>query len=114
MTRARLWALQHRLAPYLFVSPFVLLFCCFLVYPLMRSVVLSLYQTAGPRSTKFVGMANYQFLLHDQYFWLAVINTAILAGAFLCVQIPASLGLAMLVNGKYVRAKSFFRFAFSL
>lgn len=112
MTRARLWALQHRLAPYLFVSPFVLLFCCFLVYPLVRSVVLSLYQTAGPRSTKFVGMANYQFLLHDQYFWLAVINTAILAGAFLCVQIPASLGLAMLVNAKYVRAKSFFRFAF--
>jgi len=112
MTRARLWALQHRFAPYLFVLPFVLLFTCFLVYPLIRSIVLSMYQTAGPRSTKFVGMANFQFLLSDQYFWLAVINTAVLAGAFLCIQIPSSLGLAMLLNAKHVRAKSFFRFAF--
>ena len=41
-----------------------------------------------------------------------VANTAALAVAFLCVQIPASLGLAMLVNARHVRAKSFFRFAF--
>jgi len=34
--RHRLWALQHRLAPYLFVAPFVLLFCAFLLYPLVR------------------------------------------------------------------------------
>jgi ABC-type sugar transport system permease subunit len=112
MTRARLWALQHRLAPYLFVSPFVLLFLTFMVYPLIRSIVLSTYQTAGPRSSKFVGMANYSFLIHDQYFVGAVLNTAVFALAFLCVQIPAALGLAMLVNSKRVRAKSFFRFAF--
>jgi ABC-type sugar transport system permease subunit len=112
MTRARLWALQHRFAPYLFVLPFVLLFTCFLVYPLVRSVVLSMYQTAGPRSTKFVGLANFRFLLTDQYFWLAVANTAVLALTFLCIQIPCSLGLAMLLNAKSVRAKSFFRFAF--
>ncbi len=112
MTRARLWALQHRFAPYLFVSPFVLLFSCFLIYPLVRSVILSMYQTAGPRSSRFVGLANYLFLFRDQYFWMAVANTAVLALCFLVIQIPASLGLAMLANAKHVRAKSFFRFAF--
>jgi ABC-type sugar transport system permease subunit len=112
MNRARLWALQYRLAPYLFVLPFVLLFLVFLLYPLLRSIILSVHQTAGPRSTKFVGMANYWFLLRDKYFWLAVANTAVLAISFLCLQIPVSLGLAMLLNAKRVRAKSFFRFAF--
>ena len=41
------WKLQKRAAPYLFLSPFVLLFCVFLLYPLVRSLVLSLYKTAG-------------------------------------------------------------------
>ena len=48
----RLWALQHKLAPYLFVSPFVILFCAFMIYPLGRSIVLSLHKASGP--TKLV------------------------------------------------------------
>src|SRR5687768_7735917 len=112
MNRARLWTLQHRLAPYIFVSPFVLLFVAFMIYPLGRSIVLSFYQTAGPGLKRFVGIGNYQFLLLDKYFWLATLNTFVLAAAFLIVQIPASLGLAILLNSKLVRAKTFFRFAF--
>ena len=53
-----------------------------------------------------------RFLSQDKYFWLAVANTAILTLAFLVIQIPASIGLAILVNAKSVRWKSFFRFAF--
>lgn len=111
-SRNNLWALQQRLAPYLFVSPFVILFLIFMVYPLGRSVVLSLYQTAGPERKKFVGVANYTFLLTDKYFWFSVINTTVMTAAFLLIQLPASLGLAILVNAKVVRWKNFFRFAF--
>jgi len=110
--RERLWAFQHHYAPYLFISPFVILFLVFMVYPLGRSVVLSFYQTAGPVRERFVGWENYAFLLHDQYFWFAVANTALLTLMFLLVQIPTSLGLAIVVNAKVVRFKSFFRFAF--
>lgn len=109
--RRKLWALQQRLAPYLFVSPFVVLFLVFMLYPLARSMMLSFYRTAGERQ-EWVGLANYGFLLRDQYFWKAVQNTAILTAAFLIIQIPSSLGLAILVNAKAVRLKSFFRFAF--
>jgi len=109
--RQRLWAWQHRYAPYLFVSPFVLLFCVFLFYPLARSVVLSLYQTAG-NQRRFVGVGNYLFLMRDKYFWLATANTFVLAACFLLVQIPSSLALAMLLNRRFVWFKSFFRFAF--
>ena len=96
----------------MFVSPFVVLFLVFMVYPLTRSIVLSFYQTAGPVRQRYVGWGNYAFLLRDQYFWLAVANTALLTLLFLIVQIPLSLGLAILVNAKVIRWKNFFRFAF--
>jgi ABC-type sugar transport system permease subunit len=109
--RQRLWALQARLAPYLFISPFVILFAVFMAYPLVRSLAMSLYQTAGAR-TRFVGVRNYEFLFHDRLFWLAAFNTVGYTIAFLIFQIPAALLLAMLLNGKAVRGRNLFRFAF--
>ena len=37
------------------VSPFVILFSVFMIYPLGRSIVLSFYQTAGPERQRLVG-----------------------------------------------------------
>lgn len=108
----RLWALQHKLAPYLFVSPFVLLFCVFMLYPLARSIVLSLYKASGPTRLRFVGLDNYQFLIFDELFWLAAGNTLYFAFLFLLLQIPMALGLALLLNNPKLRARNFFRFAF--
>jgi ABC-type sugar transport system permease subunit len=110
--RWRLWSLQARIAPYLFVSPFVILFLVFLLYPLIRSLVLSTYKTVGPRHEVFAGLDNYRFILSDRYFWLAVINTVVYTVAFLLVQIPLSLGLALLLNQPTVWARGVYRFAF--
>ena len=112
MKSERLWRLQHRLAPYLFVAPFVILFGCFMLYPLCRSVVLSFYKAAGPRQLRFVGLDNYKFLLSDDIFWMAVGNTTYFAVLFLTLQIPLSLGLAVLLNNPRIRGRNFFRFAF--
>lgn len=112
MNRDRLWNWQHRYAPYLFVLPFVLLFAVFMLYPLVRSIVLSLYKSAGPRHQRFVGLANYAFLLRDRLFWWAVINTTLFTAAYLLIQVPASLGLALLLNSRFVRFRNFFRFSF--
>jgi ABC-type sugar transport system permease subunit len=110
--RQRLWALQHRYAPYFFTAPFVILFCTFMIYPLGRSIVLSMHKAIGPAHLKFVGLDNYRFLLFDRLFWLASINTAGYAVIFISIQIPLSLGLALLLNSKAVRGRNFFRFAF--
>ena len=111
-TRAqRLWALQARLAPYLFVAPFVALFSVFLAYPLVRSLAISLQQTVG-RETRWIGLRNYAFLLRDPLMWGAALNTVGYAIAILLVQVPASLGLAVLLNGRRVRFREAFRFAF--
>ncbi len=110
--RRQLWAWQAKASPYLFVSPFVVLFLAFMFYPLGRSIMLSFYKSAGPRHSVFVGLSNYQFLLRDWLFWRAVLNTLLFTILFLFLQIPLSLGLAMLLNGKAVRFRNFFRFAF--
>src|SRR4051794_3046197 len=110
--RSRFWALQHRYAPYFFTAPFVILFLAFMVYPLGRSITLSLYKSFGPTTLRFVGIDNYTFLLRDRLFWLAVANTAAYTIVFLLFQIPMALGLALLLNSKLVRLRNLFRFAF--
>ena len=108
----RLWAFQARAAPYLFVAPFVLLFCVFLLYPMGRSLFLSLHRTAGTEARQFIGLGHYRYILTDELFWLACLNTVVFAVLFLSIQIPASLGLAMLLNSRFVRFRNAFRFAF--
>lgn len=110
--REKLWTLQYRYAPLIFISPFIILFFIFMVYPLGRSIVLSLHKTAGPRHIRFIGLNNYQFLLTDELFWIAVANTIYFAVVFLTLQIPMSLGLALLLNSRRTRFRNFFRFAF--
>jgi ABC-type sugar transport system permease subunit len=112
MLRQRLWKLQHRYAPYMFVAPFVILFLCFMIYPLGRSVILSLYKTAGPKNLRFVGLENYAFLLKDRLFYIALANTFYFTITMILVQIPLALGLAIMLNSKRVRGRSVFRFAF--
>jgi ABC-type sugar transport system permease subunit len=48
----------------------------------------------------------------DDLFWLAVLNTLYFAVGFLILQIPLSLGLALLLNSRRMRFRNFFRFAF--
>lgn len=98
--------------PLLFLSPFLLLFLGFTVYPLVKAVVLSFQQTYGPGTAVFVGLDNFIFLLNDPRFWKALINTSFYAFASVCVQMPVALGLALLLNNPQVRAKAVFRLIF--
>ena len=107
------WALQARLAPYLFICPFVVLFSVFMLWPLVRSVILSFYQTAGTPSTiRFVGLDNFIFLVQDPTFYVAILNTLGYTLAFVLIQLPAALLLAVILNSKRVRGRNLFRFAF--
>jgi ABC-type sugar transport system permease subunit len=111
-TADKLFHFQHRYAPYIFVAPFIVLFCTFGLYPLVKSVVLSLYATSGPKSQLFVGLDNFRFLLQDPSFLKAVRNTAVFAACSVFLQLPLSLGLALLVNYRFLRGRNFFRLCF--
>ncbi|MFT5090213.1 MAG: ABC-type sugar transport system permease subunit [Candidatus Latescibacterota bacterium] len=104
--------LQHRYAPYVFVAPFVVLFLVFTLYPLIKSIMLSFYITNGPKSQIFVGLDNFRFLWSDPAFHKAVWNTSFYAACSVFLQLPLSLGLALLLNSKMVKGRDFFRFSF--
>ncbi|MEM7626925.1 MAG: sugar ABC transporter permease [Planctomycetota bacterium] len=99
-------------APYLFISPFVILFAVFTVYPLIYSVVMAMQQNNGPRATAFVGLSNFKWVLTDPDFIKALKNTFVFAAGSIFVQLPASLGLALLLNRPDVRARGFWRLIF--
>jgi ABC-type sugar transport system permease subunit len=112
VARERLWRWQQKLAPYLFLCPFVILFCCFMIYPLARSVVLSLHKSVGPGKYEFVGLGNFQYLMRDRIFWASVANTTYFTTLFLILQVPIALTLAVMLNSKLLKFRNFFRFAF--
>jgi ABC-type sugar transport system permease subunit len=103
---------RRQLVAYIFVAPFVVIFCMFMLWPLTQSVRLSTLQTFGPKSTRFVGAKNFAFLLQDPLFWKALKNTCVFAAGSLFIQLPCSLGLAMLLNRPNIRARALFRLIF--
>lgn len=101
-----------RLAPYLFVAPYVIVTLAFFVYPLFHAVELAFYQTAGPRAKAFVGLDNFSFLFGDPDFHIALWNTVIFFFFGTIVILPMSLGLALLLNAGKDRMKGWFRLIF--
>ena len=107
----RLWH-DRRAAPYLFVAPFVVLFCVFGLYPIVKSLVLSFYITSGPRLRVFAGWQNFAFMFRDPDFYKAVRNTGVFALCSVCLQLPLSLGLALLLNRRDLAGRNTFRLCF--
>jgi ABC-type sugar transport system permease subunit len=98
-----------KFAPLLFLGPFILLNGLFQLYPLVQAIPLAFYQTNGPRSSLFVGMENFTFILKDPLFYRALLNTTIYTMGSLLIQLPLSLGLALLLNEGKGKLKEFIR-----
>jgi len=74
--------MSPEMAPYVFLSPFVLLFLVFGVFPLLFSFYLAFQSwepTSGLEAMKFVGLDNFAFALQDDWFWKSLKNTGWLA-----------------------------------
>ncbi len=96
-------------APYVFLTPYLLVAVVFTLYPLLNAGVLAFYQTNGPASRAYVGFDNFRFLLHDDVFFKALKNTSVFAFCSVFLQLPLSMLLALLLNSGGSRAKAFFR-----
>jgi multiple sugar transport system permease protein len=100
--------------PYLFLSPFLLLFALFFLLPLGYALYISLFRDRLVGGTTYVGIQNYQQVLHDPNFWSGVQNVLLV----LLVQVPIMLVLAvifaLLLDSKLVRFKTLFRVGFFL
>ena len=99
-------------APYLFLSPYLLLTGIFFLVPFINAITLAFYETNGPRSRAFVGLDNFRFLWNDTNFHTALFNTTIFALVSVLVQLPLAMGLALLLNSGGSRIRGVFRLMF--
>ena len=105
---------SRKLAPYLFLAPFVLLFIAFIVAPLVYAFYMSLFRDTLVGGRQFAGAASYIKVAGDAKFWGGVWNLVL----FGIVQVPIMLGLALLfaivLDRGQVYAKGVFRLGFFL
>ncbi len=99
----------HSFTPWFFLAPYLILALVFFLYPLLYAGWLSFHQTDGPHEAIFVGLENYKFIFTDPAFYKALKNTTIFALASICIQLPLSLGLAILLNNSNSKLKNLFR-----
>jgi ABC-type sugar transport system permease subunit len=98
-----------RLAPYLFISPFILFFLALFIGPSIYSLVLSFFRYKGYGDATFVGIANYVSILQYHVFWTELVNTIFY---WLVHVIPLMVGaflLAVLVRSKFIKGQRFFK-----
>lgn len=107
MKRLKSLPYSQKLAPYVFVAPFVIVFLVFFLYPVISTVVMS-FQEVIPGQTHFIGLENYQKLWSGD-FKHALKNSAIYTVITCAVLIPLPMLLAVFLNSKKMWAKGFFR-----
>lgn len=104
--------LRRRLAPYVFVLPFVAVFGAFSVYPLLFTLRLSFTNWRGGGTADWVGFDNYTYLLGNPAFWSSMGNSAALWLLIVPVQMLLALLVAVLLDNARTRFRSFYRTAF--
>lgn len=91
MTKARK---AQKLAPYLFVSPFFLIFAAFSLFPILFTLYISLTNWTLAGSPDFIGFGNYAEVLKDSRFYDALLNTII----FMIMIIPPQIIIALFIS----------------
>jgi len=94
----------------LFILPALVLFALFSLYPLVRTVALSVTEWNGLSPTvKFVGAANFVAAFQDAVFWRGMFNALLFALVALTVMNGLGLLLALLVDNPRIKGAGFYR-----
>ena len=103
--------LRRRLAPYVFVLPFIVVFAAFSVYPMLFTLRLSFTNWHGAGSPQWIGWGNYTYLLTNPAFWSSLANSGVLWLLIIPVQLVLGLVTAVLLNDAKMRMRGFYRVA---
>src|SRR5258708_14097327 len=107
------WArIRQKAVPYLFISPFYILFFIFFLGPTASAFVMSFQEWTGVKSANWTGFANYLQMLKDHVFQAAVSNTIFYMLINTVILIPLPLLLAVALNARMTKAKGILRTIF--
>lgn len=103
---------RPRLAPYLFIAPFFVVFVAFGLYPLLFALRLSFYRWHGTGVPTFIGWGNYTYLLTNPAFWQSLSNSAVIWILVVPIQVALGLALSVALSNSRLKLKGFYRTAF--
>ena len=106
-------ARHNRIVGYLFISPWLIGFLVFALYPFLASLFYSFttYDILTP--PRWVGLSNYGLMLKDGLFWRSLGNTMYYTMCAVPLSTVVAIAIAMLLNMK-VRGLAIYRTIFYL
>lgn len=104
---------NKKVAPYVFILPFIIIFLVFFISPMARTIIMS-FQSVLPGITEWVGFDNYSRLLGDKVFLKAIMNSMKYMLWTLVLLIPIPMLLATVLNSKFAKGREFFKSALYL
>jgi len=114
--RRRRWSPQVRrsfIKGILFISPWILGFLFFNLYPMTKSFVMSFAEWHLRLPSEWIGLANYANLLHDRRFWTSLYNTVYMVLFAVPLTVFSAFVFAVLLNLK-LRGRSVYRVIYYL
>lgn len=97
-----------------FISPWIVGFLTFTLYPMLASLYYSFTDFKILDAPRWVGFANYMQMFRDPLFWKSLTNTLYLAVVGTPLAVIVALGIALLLNTKGLRGIGLFRTFFFL
>lgn len=94
-------------------SPYVIYFLLFSAFPIVFSLILVFHRWNIISPMEFIGLENFNYLIHDPLFWKSIWNTLRFLVIHIPLQVIVALILAEALNQK-IRGLMFFRAAFFL
>lgn len=99
---------RRRLMPYLFVAPNMFIFFTFIIWPAIRGIYISFFDSIDGSNFTYVGNATYKAIFADEFVATVAKNTATYVVFYMTISTVLSLVFAIIVNEQQF-AKGFFR-----
>lgn len=115
MERRRLISNRRlNLYPYFFITPFILIFAVFSIFPIIFTFISSFSEWNGFDSMRGIGFRNYLDLFKDPVFIKSIINTFKIMAIMLPLEVIIALVIAFVLNTYLQEIKHYFETIFFL
>jgi len=106
LRRKRVWSKRRSI--FLFITPALLVYLIYIIYPIFGTMNYSLYEWKGGNDKTFIGLDNYIKLFGDEVFWQALLNNVKVVFTSVFIQMPLGLVMALLLFAP-IRGRRFFQ-----
>ncbi|WP_026702435.1 carbohydrate ABC transporter permease [Salibacterium aidingense] len=110
--RSSIWSrflTSKKIAPYVFVMPFIISFLALFFYPMIQAFNMS-FQQVLPGQVTYVGLSNYERLLNPT-FYRALTNTSVYVVFTVVILVVFPALFAVFLNSRIVKFRNFFKAA---